>query len=172
MERRSAARPWRSWSCGHSPSLPECLFRRTLDALAPSLALGLGIASIGAFAGGSNFGTPTNLPWAVTYTSRLASLWNGAPLGIPLHPVQIYVALAELSIFSLLLVMIAKRKRWKVHAGEIMGAWLFLHGAASFNASCWRYTEQYEVVIVGAGHAGCEAAMPPRAWACAPRSSR
>ncbi len=107
-------------------------FRRTLDALAPSLALGFAIASIGAFAGGSNFGTPTNLPWAVTYTSRLASLWNGAPLGTPLHPVQIYAALAELCIFALLLAMIAKRGKWKIRAGEIMGAWLFLHGVSSF----------------------------------------
>ena len=107
-------------------------FRRTLDALAPSLALGFAIASIGAFAGGSSFGTRTNLPWAVTYTSRLASLWNGAPLGTPLHPLQIYAALAELSIFTLLLAMIAKRGDWKIRAGEIMGACLFLHGASSF----------------------------------------
>jgi len=107
-------------------------FRRTLDALAPSLALGFIIAGIGAFAGGSNFGTPTNLPWAVTYTSRLASLWNGAPLGTPLHPVQIYAALADLCIFALLLAMIANRGKWNIRSGEIMGAWLFLHGASSF----------------------------------------
>jgi phosphatidylglycerol---prolipoprotein diacylglyceryl transferase len=107
-------------------------FRRTLDALAPSLALAFAITSIGDFAGGSNFGTPSNLPWAVTYTSRLASLWNGAPLGTPLHPVQVYAALAELCIFALLLAMIAKRDKWKVRNGEIMGAWLFLYGVSSF----------------------------------------
>jgi phosphatidylglycerol:prolipoprotein diacylglycerol transferase len=107
-------------------------FRRTLDALAPPLALGFAIASLGAFAGGSNFGTPTNLPWAVTYTSRLASLWNGAPLGTPLHPVQLYAAIAELCIFALLLAMIAKRDTWNIRSGEIMGAWLFLHGVISF----------------------------------------
>ena len=107
-------------------------FRRTLDALAPSLALGFAIASLGEFAGGSNFGTPTNLPLAVTYTSRLASLWNGAPLGTPVHPVQLYAALAELCIFVLLLAMIAKQLSWKIRSGEIMGAWLFLHGAVDF----------------------------------------
>ena len=107
-------------------------FRRTLDALAPSLALGFAVASLGAFAGGSDFGTPTNLPWAVTYTSRLASLWNGAPLGTPLHPVQIYAAFAELCIFVLLLGMIAKRDKWKIRGGEIMGAWLFLYGVMHF----------------------------------------
>jgi phosphatidylglycerol---prolipoprotein diacylglyceryl transferase len=107
-------------------------FRRTLDALAPSLALGFAIASFGAFAAGADFGTPTHLPWAVTYTSRLASLWNGAPLGTPLHPVQIYSALAELCFFTLLLAMIAKRDQWRIHAGEIIGIWFFLHGASGF----------------------------------------
>jgi phosphatidylglycerol---prolipoprotein diacylglyceryl transferase len=107
-------------------------FRRTLDALAPALALGLAIASIGAFAAGSDFGTPTNLPWAVIYTSRLASLWNGAPLGTPLHPVQVYAALAELCTFALLLAMIVKRDNWKIRNGEIIGTWLFLHGLGSF----------------------------------------
>ncbi len=106
--------------------------RRTLDALSPSLALGFAIASTGAFAGGANFGTPTNLPCAVTYKSRLASLWNGAPLGTPVHPVQLYAALAELCIFILLLAIIAKRDRWRIRGGEIMGAWLFLHGVCAF----------------------------------------
>jgi phosphatidylglycerol:prolipoprotein diacylglycerol transferase len=113
-------------------------FRPTLDALAPSLALGFAIASIGAFAGGSNFGTPTNLPWAVTYTSRFASLWNGAPLGTPLHPVQIYAVLAELCILALLLAMIAKREKLKICNGEIMGAWLFLHGVCAFSLNFLR----------------------------------
>jgi phosphatidylglycerol:prolipoprotein diacylglycerol transferase len=107
-------------------------FRRTLDALAPSLALGFAIASVGAFAGGSNFGTPTNLPWAVTYTSRLASLWNGVPLGSPLHPVQLYAALAALCVCALLLKLIANHDKWNIRNGEIMGTWLFLHGAISF----------------------------------------
>jgi len=106
--------------------------RRTLDALAPAFALGLAISSVSAFAAGANFGTPSSLPWAVTYTKRLASLWYGTPLGTPLHPVQLYAALLELSFFALTFAMIATRKRWKPRDGEIMGAWLFLHGTSSF----------------------------------------
>ena len=113
-------------------------FRRTLDALAPSLALGFAITSLGEFAGGSNFGTPTSLPWAVTYTNRLASLWNGAPLGTPLHPVQIYAAVGDLCTFALLLAMIAKRNKWRIRSGEIMGAWLFLHGVCAFSLNFLR----------------------------------
>ncbi len=107
-------------------------FRRTLDALAPPLAIGFAIVNLGAFAGGSDFGTPTMLPWAVTYTRRLSSLWYGTPLSSPLHPVQLYAAFAELCIFALLLAMISKRHKWKIRAGEILGAWLFLHGAGGF----------------------------------------
>jgi phosphatidylglycerol:prolipoprotein diacylglycerol transferase len=113
-------------------------FRRTLDALAPSLASGFAIASLGAFVGGSNFGTPTNLPWAVTYTSRLVSLWNSVPLGTPLHPVQIYSAVADLCIFALLMAMISNRNKWRIRSGEIMGAWLFLHGVCAFSLNFLR----------------------------------
>ena len=41
---------------------------------------------------------PTALPWAVTYTNPLAARWSGTPLGIPLHPVQAYAALAFLAL--------------------------------------------------------------------------
>ncbi len=38
--------------------------------------------------------------WAVIYTSPLAARWSGTPLGIPLHPVQGYAALAFLKPFD------------------------------------------------------------------------
>jgi len=112
--------------------------RPTLDAIAPALALGLAIDSLGDLAAGSHFGTLSSLPWAVTYTSRLASLWSGTPLGTPLHPVQIYTSIAELCLFALLMAMIATRARRKLRDGEIMGAWLFLSGLASFTLSFLR----------------------------------
>jgi phosphatidylglycerol:prolipoprotein diacylglycerol transferase len=42
--------------------------------------------------------------WAVTYTNPLAARWSGTPLGIPLHPVQAYAALAFLTLSIFLLV--------------------------------------------------------------------
>jgi phosphatidylglycerol:prolipoprotein diacylglycerol transferase len=113
-------------------------FRRTLDALAPAFALGFGIASVGDFIAGSRFGTATNLPWAVAYASRLASLWYGTPLGTPLHPVQMYAALVEFALLGLLLVMLASGNRWKLRGGEAMGAWLFLAGISIFLLSYLR----------------------------------
>ncbi len=113
-------------------------FRRTLDATAPAFALGLGIASVGNLIAGSRFGIPANLPWSITYSSRLASLWNGTPLGTPLHPVQLYAALIDFALFALLVAMVIRRDRWKLRDGEIMGALLFLQGITSFLLSFLR----------------------------------
>ncbi len=106
--------------------------RRSLDAFAPGVALGLGIYWIGAYLAGSHFGTPTTLPWAVTYTSRLASLWSHTPLGTPLQPVQLYFALIALGLFALLLWMVRSRERPSLRDGEAMGAFLFVYGFCSF----------------------------------------
>jgi len=113
-------------------------FRRTLDSLAPALALGYAIYNIAAFTAGADFGTPTNLPWAITYTSRLASLWNKTPLGTPVHPIQIYAAIVELALFLLLTAAIAAPLRKRLPNGELMGTWLFLHGLTSFFLSFLR----------------------------------
>jgi phosphatidylglycerol---prolipoprotein diacylglyceryl transferase len=100
--------------------------RRTADAFAPSLALSSSIVSIGCLEAGCDFGTPTNAPWAIVFTSPYAA--QEAPLGIPLHPTQIYASLAEFAIFVLLLWLLRRPH----DDGEIMGAWLFLAGVANF----------------------------------------
>jgi phosphatidylglycerol:prolipoprotein diacylglycerol transferase len=106
--------------------------RKTLDAFAPGVTLGYAIYWIGAYLAGSHFGTPTSLPWAVTYTSRLASIWSHTPLGTPLHPVQLYFALIALALFALSLWMLRPSKKPHVRDGEVMGACLFLFGLSSF----------------------------------------
>lgn len=100
---------------------------RTLDVLAPPLALGHAIACIGAFAAGSAYGSPTQLPWAVVYNSRLAAIWSGTPQGVPLHPTQLYECIMELLIFIVLMVLLRK-----LQAGELMGVWLFLGGLGMY----------------------------------------
>ncbi len=106
--------------------------RRTADAIAPSLALCSSVLSIGCLEAGCDYGTPTHLPWAVVFTNPAAM--PGTPLGVPLHPTQIYASLVEFVLFVLLL--------WLVHRphrdGEILGAWLFLGGLSSFLLSFLR----------------------------------
>lgn len=110
---------------------------RTLDVVAPSLALAHAISSLGSFAAGRDYGRPTSLPWGITFTSRFAARTTGVPLGVPLHPTQLYASAASFALCIALLALI-KRPRdtkmhdTKMHDGEIMGTWLFLFGVTQF----------------------------------------
>ena len=62
------------------------------------------------------------LPWAVTYTDPLAARWSGAPLGIPVHPVQAYAALRFLTISICLLLLLPSRRQH----GDVAGVFLIV----------------------------------------------
>jgi len=109
---------------------------RTADAAAPAFALAFAINRIGAFFGGIDWGRRTHLPWGVTYRSILAYLWYRVPLGVRLHPVQLYDAACSLLILALLLWMLRSRRH--VHNGEVAGAWLFLYGLCRFFVEFFR----------------------------------
>lgn len=102
---------------------------KVADVVAPGVALAFSIQRVGAFCGGSAWGTRTRLPWGVTYRSPVAYLWYRVPLGISLHPVQMYDAAASLAICAVLVWMIG-RGGWR--DGEVAGAWLFLYGVIRF----------------------------------------
>ncbi|MBV8629478.1 MAG: prolipoprotein diacylglyceryl transferase [Silvibacterium sp.] len=104
------------------------------DAIAPAAALALAINRVGAFVAGVGFGTPSSVPWTVTYTSRLAALWYHTPIGVPLHPVQLYQAAVWFLICALLIWWVPRRRR----NGELAGAALFAFGVASAVLSLWR----------------------------------
>ncbi len=110
---------------------------RTADAAAPAVALGFAINRIGAFCAGLDWGTPTRLPWGVTYRSIVAYLWYQTPRGVTLHPVQLYDAVASLAILILLLLLPHRRD------GEIAGVWLFLYGLCRFFVEFWRGNAQH-----------------------------
>ena len=67
------------------------------DAAAPSVALGQAFGRVGCFLAGCCWGRECPLPWAVTFTSPVAHENVGVPLGIPLHPTQLYEVLGTLS---------------------------------------------------------------------------
>lgn len=109
----------------------------TADALAAPLALGLAVEQIGALLAGSGYGTDSGARWAVTYTSVLAARWSGTPLGVPLHPVQAYAALAYLTVAMFLLLWLPYRQQ----AGDVAGMCMIGMGAAIFITELWRDTE-------------------------------
>jgi len=100
----------------------------TADVLAPGLALGHAIGRLGCFAAGCCWGARTSLPWAVTFTRPEAHDLVGVPLGVPLHPTQLYEAIAEAIIFVILYFRIAKPHK----PGAIIGLYLVLYAAVRF----------------------------------------
>src|SRR5437016_84029 len=74
----------------------------TGDSFVPGLALGHAIGRLGCFAAGCCWGIQAQLPWSVTFTNPRAHDLVGVPLGVPLHPTQLYESLGELMIFAVL----------------------------------------------------------------------
>jgi len=61
---------------------------RGLAAAAPALAIGHAIGRIGCFMVGDDYGKPSGLPWAVAFPTGLP------PTDVPVHPTQLYEAVA------------------------------------------------------------------------------
>jgi len=121
-------------------------FAATADALAAPLALGLAFEQLGALLAGSGYGTDASVRWAVTYNDILAARWSGTPLGVPLHPVQAYAAIAFLTLALFLLVVLPARRR----AGDIAGIFLLGAGFSIYVTELWRDTEGRGSLLGGA----------------------
>jgi len=120
----------------------------TADALAPPLAVGLAFEQLGSLLAGSGYGTEAGpgVPWAITYTHTLAAIWSGVPLGVPLHPVQAYAALAFLALFVLLWVWLPLERR----QGDVAGLWLMGTGVVIYFTELWRDPEGRGSILQGA----------------------
>lgn len=141
----------------------------TSDIFAPGLALGHGIGRLGCFAAGCCWGRPTHLPWAVTFNNPDAT--TGVPLGVPLHPTQLYEAFAE-GIICLVLLHRMKRDH---RDGLIIGMYFLLYGLVRFGVEFLRMhdasnplggpltLEQWVALAVAAG--GAWLVFMPRAQA-------
>lgn len=101
-------------------------FLALADVYAAPLALGHAIGRLGCFAAGCCYGKPTTLPWSVTFTSPQARELVGTPLGVRLHPTQLYEAAAEFLIFAFLFFL-GRRRRF---IGQLFGSYAVLYGLA------------------------------------------
>ncbi len=117
----------------------------TADVLAAPLALGLACEQFGALLAGAGYGTDASVRWAVIYTSPLAARWSGTPLGIPLHPVQAYAALAYLTLSIVLLVWLPARRQ----QGDVAGLGLIGAGVALYVTELWRDPEGRGTLLHG-----------------------
>jgi phosphatidylglycerol---prolipoprotein diacylglyceryl transferase len=95
-----------------------------MDVSAASLPLGHAIGRLGCFAAGGCYGKATMVPWSVEFTNPTAAQIAGTPLGVHLHPTQLYEATAEFANFFILYGMVRK-PRFK---GQLLGIYFLLYG--------------------------------------------
>ena len=102
---------------------------RIADIAAPGIAFGHVVGRLGCFLAGCCYGHETDVPWAVTFTNPLALENVGTPLGVPLHPTQLYEAGAELVILGLLL---AFEHRGRAFPGRTFWGYMLVYGLSRF----------------------------------------
>jgi phosphatidylglycerol:prolipoprotein diacylglycerol transferase len=93
-----------------------------LSAATPGLAVGHAIGRIGCFLVGDDYGHPSSLPWAVAFPDGYP------PTDVPVHPTQIYEALALIPVAWLLF-------RWRRKGRPdrfVLGGYLALAGSVRF----------------------------------------
>jgi phosphatidylglycerol---prolipoprotein diacylglyceryl transferase len=93
------------------------------------------ISRIGCFLSGCCYGKPSGLAWAVTYTNHECM----APLGIAVHPTQLYSALFLAVIFFILYTLQDRIKK----PGQLMMAYLIFMGFERFFVDFFRDDQTY-----------------------------
>jgi len=76
---------------------------RAGDAVAPAMAIGVGIGRIGCFLNGCCFGLPTHLPWGVTFPT--GSYASYVFPGTHIHPSQLYLVASGFLLCGILLAL-------------------------------------------------------------------
>ena len=106
-----------------------CMLRRrrvpvvpALAAATPALAVGHAIGRVGCFMVGDDYGRPSNLPWAVAFPEGLP------PTSVPVHPTQLYEALALAGVAWALI----RWRRARVADALVLGRYLVLAGSIRF----------------------------------------
>jgi phosphatidylglycerol:prolipoprotein diacylglycerol transferase len=98
------------------------------DYAAPGLAIGIFIGRMGCFMAGCCYGTPTDLPWAVTFPEGHASH------SVPIHPVQLYDAGFGVAAFVASLLYYPRRR----FGGDLFGLLVMAYAAWRFGTEMFR----------------------------------
>jgi phosphatidylglycerol---prolipoprotein diacylglyceryl transferase len=107
----------------------------TCDVFAPGIALGHVIGRFGCLFAGCCYGRPTSEPWGITFTDAFAAANVGTPLGVALHPTQLYEAGAELLILALLLFT---ERRGKPFPGRTFWLYMLLYAISRYVIEIFR----------------------------------
>ncbi len=104
------------------------------DMGAPSIALGEAIGRWGCFAAGCCYGKESHGPFAVVFRDEFAHDAVGTPLGVPLHPTQLYLSANAFLIF--LILQWAYRR--KTFDGEVFWLYVLLYAITRGILEVWR----------------------------------
>jgi phosphatidylglycerol---prolipoprotein diacylglyceryl transferase len=107
----------------------------TTDVFAPGIALGHAVGRFGCFFAGCCWGKPTDVPWAITFHDPFTALNTGTPLGLPLHPTQLYEAGAEGLILAILLL---SESRGHKYPGRTFWLYMLLYAISRFIIEFYR----------------------------------
>ena len=101
------------------------------DAAAPSVALGQALGRAGCLLAGCCWGRECSLPWAITFSDPKAHENVGVPLGLPLHPTQVYEMLGTFLLCVLLVRFETRRYSGETFARYLLG-YAVLRGTIEF----------------------------------------
>jgi phosphatidylglycerol---prolipoprotein diacylglyceryl transferase len=115
------------------------------DLFAPGIALGYMVGRLGCLLAGCCYGRPTEVAWAITFTDPAAAMNVGTPLGVPLHPTQVYEALAGLVILVTLLATEGLGRRFP---GRTFWLFVLMYSVLRFGIEFFRGDERGVVFAV------------------------
>src|SRR5438876_1071345 len=116
----------------------------TCDMFAPGIALGHVIGRFGCLFAGCCYGKPTMKPWGITFTDPFAAANVGTPLGVPLHPTQLYEAGAELLI---LVFLLTTERKGRPFPGRTFWLYMLLYAVSRYFIEIFRGDERGTVGI-------------------------
>jgi phosphatidylglycerol:prolipoprotein diacylglycerol transferase len=121
------------------------------DIAAPAVAIGAAVGRIGCLLNGCCDGTLCTLPWGISFPTGShawmrqlnAGLISGsAPSSLPVHPTQLYAAVAALAVLAALLAYFPFRRR----PGEVMATLMVLYSATRLPIEALRADERIAVL--------------------------
>ena len=107
----------------------------TCDVFAPGIALGHVVGRFGCFFAGCCYGKPTTMPWGIVFSDPFAAANVGTPLGVHLHPTQLYEAGAELVI---LIALLLTERKGKPFAGRTFWLYILLYAISRYVIEIFR----------------------------------
>jgi len=120
-------------------------FGKVADVFSPGVSFGLGMGRLGCFSAGCCWGKPTGFPWAVTFTEPYSHQVVGVPLGVPLHPAQLYEFVLDMALFWYL----GRLARRKSYDGQVFSVYLFLYAIGRFLIEMVRGDDEQRGFVIG-----------------------